>query len=121
MGTAEDGVAGTAGLVRFIERCREEGRVGEGTPLQFDERALCKPLNADVALSLPPLPMERAAASGAADGVADGGSARDGVADGVGTIVVKFHQRPLYEVVEFEVAHGEVEAVPAGYWESKGA
>ena len=79
--------------------------MGEGAPLQFDERALCKPLNADVAISLPPLPKEQRAEGGVA-----------AVEDAIGPVVVKFHQRPLYEVVEYEVAHGEVEAVPVDYW-----
>ena len=32
---------------------------------------------------------------------------------------VKFHQRPLYEVCEFEIAHGAGVSVPRDYFETR--
>lgn len=61
-----------------------------GLELDFSTRALHKDVNADVSLAV----------------VLDGGAAAS----------VKFHARPLLEVVEFERAHGSCLPVPERYW-----
>lgn len=55
--------------------------------ISFDFKAIDKEINADVSLEL-------------GDGTA-----------------VKFHARPLYEVIAYEISHGAVEPVPATYFD----
>ena len=67
----------------------------EGLALDFSSRALEKPVNADVSLLLALGAGRRAS--------------------------VKFHARPLLEVVAFERTHGTCEAVPPGYFDAAAA
>ena len=64
----------------------------KGLDIDFDLRALKKEMNADVSVVFT-----------AADGK---------------EMSVKFHQRPLYEVVAYELEHGHCIPVPEGYFES---
>eukprot|EP00933_Yihiella_yeosuensis_P032983 TRINITY_DN26678_c0_g1_i1.p1 TRINITY_DN26678_c0_g1~~TRINITY_DN26678_c0_g1_i1.p1 ORF type:complete len:377 (-),score=38.48 TRINITY_DN26678_c0_g1_i1:554-1639(-) len=89
VGKSEDGMHGHARLLAFMEECR-----AEGVRFQFDTSALKKSINADVSTSFSGL---------------FGAVTRD--------ISVKFHQRPLYEVVRHEIQSGLVESIPAGYFE----
>jgi len=81
-------VQGNARLCAFMGDCQREG-----LQLTFDERALTKEINADVSVDL-------------------GMSLPSG-----GRISVKFHQRPLAEVVAYEVSTGQVAPVPEGYFQ----
>jgi predicted metalloenzyme YecM len=96
------GARGNAGLRAWIEACRAEGCMAS-LLAGLDTRALGKSINADVCVELP------------AVAVGDGPTRGDG---GPPTLAVKFHQRPLYEVVGIELAEGSGEAVPEGYFES---
>ena len=63
-----------------------ESFVSKHNGLAFDTRAIDKEVNADVSLKV----SER--------------------------ISVKFHCKPLYEVIDYEVSHGLVSPVPDSYW-----
>eukprot|EP00966_Prymnesium_polylepis_P335655 7390995-Prymnesium_polylepis.1 len=88
VGEPADGVEGNARLLAFMADCAADS----GVSLAFSTEALHKSCNADVSHSF---------------GLAGGRT---------GTI--KFHARPLHEVVEWEKQHGAVEPVPDGYFES---
>ena len=97
VGTRDDSVEGNAPLLRFMESCRRD------TSLRLDFRddgdALSKRLNPDVSV--------RFAGVGKGDG-GEGGDSRVGGGGWIGPVVVKFHTRPLYEVIEWEIRRGEV-------------
>jgi predicted metalloenzyme YecM len=87
VGSEQDGCASTERLNEFLAELRSLGFV-------VDTKGLSKKLNADVSISFDLLgrhPVDR-------------------------TITVKFHQRPIDEVVAYEQATGHVEPVPAGYF-----
>mmetsp|Transcript_3915 Transcript_3915/g.6697 ORF Transcript_3915/g.6697 Transcript_3915/m.6697 type:complete len:230 (-) Transcript_3915:462-1151(-) len=88
VGSEADGVRGKARLREFMAACERDA-----LRLQFDTRALDKAVNADVSVDL-----------------------RDLVLPEAGRLSVKFHQRPLQEVVEYELSHGEVVLVPETYF-----
>eukprot|EP00239_Pterosperma_sp_CCMP1384_P001642 CAMPEP_0197844766 /NCGR_PEP_ID=MMETSP1438-20131217/1742_1 /TAXON_ID=1461541 /ORGANISM="Pterosperma sp., Strain CCMP1384" /LENGTH=362 /DNA_ID=CAMNT_0043455729 /DNA_START=67 /DNA_END=1155 /DNA_ORIENTATION=+ len=95
VGQALDGVKGTARIRAFVKNCK-----AEGLDLEFDERALSKGINADVSVTLPP----------------PEGTPPSPLQPSLGPIAVKFHQRPLYEVVDYELKQGSVELVPEDYF-----
>jgi predicted metalloenzyme YecM len=87
VGQPGDGVEGNAALLRWMAECDSDPAIRLG-PL--DTRALHKPINADVSV-----------------GLAVAGK----------RLSVKFHQRPLYEVVAYEISHHGVDPVPEGYFD----
>ena len=93
VGTAEDGFLGTAALHRFVRSCEAEGVT---LPLRLPAAGEGKECNADV---------------GAGWRVAWGGVPEPRL------VSVKFHARPLDQVVAYEIAHGLAEPPPPGYWE----
>ena len=128
---AAAGVEGSDGLRTWLERCRAEAPCGEGIgallaqmePFSRENQpAMNKAVNADVSIVL------HASGPGANVAAVDGVAAADGAApapddaDGGPTkLCVKFHQRPLCQVVAWELAHGHVVAVPSGYFEGEAA
>eukprot|EP00927_Polykrikos_kofoidii_P022640 TRINITY_DN21072_c0_g1_i2.p1 TRINITY_DN21072_c0_g1~~TRINITY_DN21072_c0_g1_i2.p1 ORF type:complete len:382 (+),score=67.38 TRINITY_DN21072_c0_g1_i2:78-1223(+) len=94
IGTPEDGFQKKEALTRFIADCQSKK-----LPLaeRFDKRAMAKDLNADVSVSF--------------DAAGDAQEPRN-------KFCVKFHQRPLYEVVEEEIKMNAVIPVPPGYFET---
>ena len=104
------GVKGSAGLHEWIDRCRTEDpdEAGIGAMLtRIEKKDLGKVVNADVSITL------HAHGPRADVAVADGAAPGDG---GPPKLCVKFHQRPLREVVAWELANGKVEAVPDDYF-----
>jgi hypothetical protein len=82
-----DGILSQEPLLAFMSECKSGG-IG----LDFELGGFDKAMNADVAVKF----------------VVPHAEQRE--------IVVKFHNRPLHEVVEYEKAHGEVVPVPLGYF-----
>jgi len=87
VGVPTDGVEGNTRLLAFMEQCKRD----QGITLSFQVDALHKAVNADVSHTF---------------ALADG---RKGT--------IKFHTRPLNEVVAWEKRHNAVVAVPPGYFE----
>ena len=88
VGCPADGVEGSARVRAFVEQCSADASVD----LTFQMEALHKTCNADVSHAF-----KRADGSAAA---------------------VKFHARPIAEVVEWEKSYASVEPVPEGYFVS---
>lgn len=107
---ADAGVQGNAGLVAWLESCRSE-RLALIDHLDAKQGALDKVINADLSATLVAAASKSGEASPKGEGVL--ALAVDG---GPPVLCVKFHQRPLYEVVAVELESGEVEAVPDGYF-----
>jgi hypothetical protein len=103
IGTPADGIVGKQPLTDFMAEC-EAANLG----LEFDLGGFDKSMNADVAVVIKVREEQR-------DEQRDEqrGEQRD--------VVVKFHNRPLHEVIETEKANGEVVPVPAGYFAHGGA
>ena len=88
VGDLADGVEGNARLLAFMEECVQDGTI---TLTDWKLRALNKEVNADISHAFK----------------LQGG--RKGT--------IKFHARPLYEVVAWEKEHNAVVAVPPGYFD----
>eukprot|EP00613_Pedinella_sp_CCMP2098_P052839 CAMPEP_0171900522 /NCGR_PEP_ID=MMETSP0992-20121227/49821_1 /TAXON_ID=483369 /ORGANISM="non described non described, Strain CCMP2098" /LENGTH=119 /DNA_ID=CAMNT_0012528937 /DNA_START=123 /DNA_END=482 /DNA_ORIENTATION=+ len=71
----------------------------EHAELAFDERAVGKASNPDVSVSLLPMPTQNTGGSGG------GGEGKCG-----GAVSVKFHERPIYEVVADELREAAAES-----------
>ena len=94
IGSAEDGCVNTHALSKFVADCEADQTI----QLEFDRAAMKKQFNADVQVRFP----------------------HEGERGINGDFSCKFHQRPLYEVIAFEIAQGEVVEVPAGYFNQTG-
>jgi predicted metalloenzyme YecM len=93
VGIAEDGFVGTEALQRFVRSC-EEG--GVTLPLRLPAEGEGKECNAVVGASWRVVWGDSLAAR---------------------KVSVRFHARPLDQVVDYEIAHGLAEPPPEGYWE----
>lgn len=102
VGAEADGVLGNAALKRFMNEHRSS--------FAFDTRAVNKAINSDVSISFE---------TGQDFSLHGRAGARAGLdAPAARKVSVKFHQRPLYEVCAYELAHDAVEPVPPGYFEA---
>lgn len=97
------GICGNDALLAFVARCHAEGVL-----LALDESGLQKESNADVTALLP-VPATMPQGSAALHMSAAGAGSQE--------MHVKFHQRPIDEVVAFELAEGVYKPVPENYFE----